>query len=412
MSTSIDKLTQAGPVSRLRTEGESLTNALLGLSRGITTRSDESAILKLVREASPAALNEALQSLTPLALHKLISGMDDHLWGPDNRQAFLNELTQTRLGVLDVDSRAALILALQIGATVKRDEQAIGNIILGTHNNALTQLKNAIDAGGDYHDLQQLIFHDIDSPALREKLLAHFGRQTTPTGQVKVLSDIDDTFYANLKDQRFPKKTVYPGVLAFYAELDKGGRTRADRLGDLTFLSARPYDRAGLLEDMSLKALRARGVSEATVLSGDFAHLVGNQRIAEKKLENWQQHRQLFTEYQTVFIGDSGQGDALFGSQALATGEGQMKAVFIHNVSGLSESQRSALTKQGIHVFDTYLGAATQAYSLGLITRAGLKRVAEASKKELAAIHFASPAQAAARKAELDRDWRASLRTS
>ncbi|MBX7116671.1 MAG: hypothetical protein K1X64_20265, partial [Myxococcaceae bacterium] len=338
-------------------------------------------------------------------LHTLISGIDDRWWGPDNRKAFLKELTQTRLSVLDVDSRAALILALQIGATVKRDEQAIGNIIFGTHNQALTQLKNAIDAGGDYHDLQQLIFHDIDSPALREKILAHFGRQTTPTGQVKVLSDIDDTFYANLKDKRFPKKTVYPGVLAFYAELDKGGRARADRLGDLTFLSARPYDSAGLFEELTKKTLREHGVGEATVLSGDFAHLVGNQRIAEKKLENWQQYRQLFTEYQAVFIGDSGQGDALFGSQALASGEGQMKAVFIHNVTALSDTERSTLKKQGIYVFDTYLGAATQAYALGLITQAGLKRVAASAKKELATIRFTSPAQAAARKTEFERDW-------
>ncbi|MBN1209755.1 MAG: hypothetical protein JXB05_33205 [Myxococcaceae bacterium] len=372
--------------------------------RGHTDRGEEKQILDMFRSAAPGELNQLLSRLPRNELHELMGDLDNHLFGPKNRDAFLGLLSKGRLGELSIDNRAKVIDALQYHATGSKDEEAVRDIFLGTQGAALTALKNAVDAGGDYHDLQQLVFHDIDNAGIRSQLLDHFRAQAQPSGQVKVLSDIDDTFYVNLKDDRYPGKTVYPGVRAFYSELDKGGGASADREGDLTFISARPYDRAGLGESLTRSMLDANGVGNATVLSGDFLHLIGNSNIADKKFDNWQQYRQLFPEYKSVFIGDSGQGDAIFGAKAVASAPSDMKAVFIHNVTNMSAEERKAMAQQGIFVFDTYVGAATEAFRRGLITREGLERVASSASRELDAVHFDSLEQYAARKAELDRD--------
>ena len=377
---------------------------LRGLMRGITGQSDEKQILDLFRSASPGELNQLLGRMPRNELHELMGDMDNHLFGPKNHDAFLGVLSKERLGDLSVDSRAKVIDALQYHRTDSKSEEAVRDIFLGTQGSALTALKNAVDAGGDYHDLQQLVFHDIDNAGIRSQLLDHFAKQAQPTGQVKVLSDIDDTFYVNPKDHSYPSKTVYPGVRAFYSELDKGAGALPDREGDLTFLSARPYDRAGIGESMTRSMLDENGVKNATVLSGDFLHLIGNSSIADKKFDNWQQYRQLFPEYKSVFIGDSGQGDAIFGAKAVSTAPSDMKAVFIHNVTNMSPEDRQAMAQKGVFVFDTYVGAATEAFRRGLITREGLERVASSASVELDTVHFDSQEQRAARKAELDRD--------
>jgi len=197
---------------------------------------------------------------------------------------------------------------------------------------------------------------------------------------------------------------VRTGMERMEAELDKGAGALPDREGDLTFLSARPYDRAGIGESMTRSMLDENGVKNATVLSGDFLHLIGNSSIADKKFDNWQQYRQLFPEYKSVFIGDSGQGDAIFGAKAVSTAPSDMKAVFIHNVTNMSPEDRQAMAQKGVFVFDTYVGAATEAFRRGLITREGLERVASSASVELDTVHFDSQEQRAARKAELDRD--------
>ena len=376
------------------------------LMKGHTDRADERQIIALFKGASASELNELILELPAHDFHELVSDLDDRLIGPDNRTAFLSLLSKERLGELSVDSRAKLIGVLQYHQTRSLDEKAVRDIFLGTKGADLSKLKKAIDHGGDHRDLQQLVFHDLDDSKIRGQLLAHFKKEAaaSPSGQVKVLSDIDDTFYVNLKDDRYPKKTVYPGVKDFYAELDKGGAAKADDGGDLMFLSARPYDRPGAVEHLTRGTLEKAGVNDPTVLSGDFAHLIGNQQIADKKFENWAQVRQLHPEYGSVFVGDSGQGDAIFGARAATLPGTDMKKVFIHNVTGLDASQRADFARNGVHIFDTYVGAATEAYQSGLITRDGLLRVAAGAQRELAQVPFGSSAQKAAREQDLARD--------
>ncbi len=274
----------------------------------------------------------------------------------------------------DLLQRAARIDALQRGFTSARDEQAIAGLFLATVGAALTALKNAIDAGEDYHTLHQLLHHDIGDAAIRAELHAHFRAQAQPAGAFKVLSDVDDTFYLNWIDRRYPRHTVYPGVRALYRELDLGP-AEDDRLGDLVFLTARPYDRLGITDRETHQMLHAHGVSQSTILPGDFAHLLTNHLIAEEKCKRFTEFWPLYPEYEYVFLGDSGQGDAIAG--------GLMRALFFH---------------------DTYVGAATVAFAQRLISRAGLGRIAREALAELRAVPFATPEQRASMVALFQRD--------
>ena len=82
----------------------------------------------------------------------------------------------------------------------------------------------------------------------------------------KVLSDVDDTLtcgyhYPAGCDQRFPRKTLYPGVLALYRELDLGAHGPDQwgdgRLGNLAFMSARPHVYRDLSENFSYQSSRS-----------------------------------------------------------------------------------------------------------------------------------------------------------
>ncbi len=370
------------------------------LLEGHTSRAEEAQILALLGEAAAAELDEVIAAID---VNLLFSGVDDRLVGPDHRTALRALLSETRLGDLKVPARAAIARALQRGRTCDADEQALVRILLETRGKDLTALKNALNEAGDHRDLQKLVWVDIDDAQRRHTLLAHFAREAVPTGEVKVLSDIDDTLYENWKDTRYPPKTVYPGVVQFYAELDAGPRGEG-RLGDLTFVSARPTDPLGAVEALTHRTLRSHGIKVAAVLTGSVISARSNQAIAQKKLENFLQYQALYPEYGFVFVGDSGQGDVMFGEAMRERAADAVKAVFIHDVVATPQPRRDELAKKGVHLFDTYVGAAVTALELQLISREGLERVCEAAQEKLRAIPFADEAQKRARWDDLERD--------
>ncbi len=390
------------------------TQRIQALMRGHTDRAEEAEILQLLGEADPATLNE---SITQLDMADLFSDIDDHWGGPKNKTQLLQMLSQDRLEQLEVPSRSAIIGGLQEGWTRVHDEgsakvaggleeQAIRNIIVGTEGASLSALKNSINAGADEYDMQHLLYSDVDDQGLLTEIFSHIETQgqATPTGQIKPLSDIDDTFYSNLKDDRYPSETVYPGVLAFYDELDKGAKNEPDALGDLTFLSARPDESSGTIKNRTHRTLRENGVKEASVLLGSLTGLINNEAMAKKKMENFEQYKAIYPEYDFTWTGDSGQGDAILGQRMLQQYPNRVKGVFIHNVTGLSADQKQDFRQQGIRVFDTYLGAALEAHELGLITSEGLNRVATAASNDLQSITWDSEEQKQARIDDLNRD--------
>jgi hypothetical protein len=393
--------TQAQPTMTTPRTTAQLQSAIEALQHGHTSRSDEARILALLEQAEARQLDELL---TVLDLHELFDDIDNHRTGNANRDRLYQLLTVERLDDLSVAARSALVSALQTGRTDSRDEQAIARIFLGTRAGALTELKNRIDAGGDYRDLQQLIYTDIDDAGLRADILRHIRREgeAHPRDAVKAISDIDDTFYANLKDRRYPKGTVYPGVIRYYQELTPGGGSSG---GQLVFLTARPKVRPGLIEDHTHDSLRTRGLEQAfTILSGAFSHWVGSERIAAKKYQNFVEYQQLFPEYGFVFTGDSGQGDAIFGARIIADFPERVRAVLIHDVAATPQLQQDDWRARGVVFFDSYVGAALAAFEAGLIGRDGVQRVIGAARRDLAAVRFDDEQQRAARTAEIERD--------
>jgi len=366
-----------------------------------TDRHDEWSILETLLGATAEELDFLARRLD---LGALLGDMDDRWIGPQNRTALLELLTGDRLEHLGIRARAAVVAALQRGRTGAAAERSIRRVLLGTRGAALTALKNALDSGSDHRDLHQLVYDDIDSREVREEILAHFAAEAAPCGEVKILSDIDDTFYANWKDRRYPAKTIYPGVLQLYAELDRGPGEQPGRPGDLTFVTARPGDRLGLIEGATRAALGERGVVAMSVLTGSFRRLLTNRAIAEKKLENFLEYRRLYPEYGFVFIGDSGQGDVHFGQRMRELAPEVVRGIFIHDVVATPDAARRELASGGVLLFDTYVGAAADALALGLIHPEGAARVAQAARSELAAITFPSPAHRDAREAEIARD--------
>jgi hypothetical protein len=372
------------------------------LQRGHTDRGEEARILELLRATAPAELDYVAGRLPLVAL---LHDLDDRPAGPKNRTALLALLCNERLADLSVATRGALIDALQRGRTDARDEQAIVAIFLGTRGTDLIALKNAIDDGENYRDLQQLVYHDIDDDLVRQRILDHLRVEANVPGwtELKLLSDIDDTFYCNWVDARYPKKTIYPGVRALYRELDLAP-SGSGRLGDLAFLTARPGDRIGISESMTRKNLAERGLSWAKVLTGDFGHLATHELMAQKKYAGFIEYRHLYPEHAFLFFGDSGQGDAIAGGRMMEHPGGGMRAVFIHDVIRTSEEARAAWRGRGVHFNDTYVGAALDAHALRLLDAEALLRVAREALDDLGKIAFADGATRDARWQELRRD--------
>ncbi|MCG8590945.1 MAG: hypothetical protein MJE66_16770, partial [Proteobacteria bacterium] len=182
--------------------------------------------------------------------------------------------TPADLDGLSIPERAAWIEEAQRGRTSSREEVTIVELFLRTRGRELTELKDRVDAGADHRDLQHLVYHDLDDAGLRERLVAHLRveaaavRKRHGSQGVKLLSDIDDTIYPNFADRRDWSLThaPYPGIVAFYEALTgpaPPGRAR------LTLVSARPYERTGLLETQGGDKLRAMGLPRHTILSGD-----------------------------------------------------------------------------------------------------------------------------------------------
>lgn len=381
---------------------EELQRDLEALMDGHTDGDEEGRILALLRGASAPTLDAVLRRLD---VDGLLGDVDDHVVGADHYTDLLALLSRERVADLSVDARAAFISAMQRGSTDALEEAAIRDTFVATRGRDLTALKNLIDAGGDYHDLEQLVFHDLDDDAVVEAVLGHFAREAdnAGTGEVKVLSDIDDTIYRNWVDPRFPAKTVYPGVRALYHELDIGADERG-AVGDLGFLTARPGDRAGVVEGETLATLSGLGIARAIVLTGSLGNVTSNESIAEGKLANFVRYKRLFPEYGFVFMGDSGQGDAILAGWMMKDHAAATRAVFIHDVVSTPPRGRDAWARRGVPLFDTYVGEAVDAHAKGLISAAGLARVARAALDELAAVTFPDERTRDLRRAELVRD--------
>ena len=84
-----------------------------------------------------------------------------------------------------------------LDVTDRREELRLERLLLSAALEDLHLFKFALEYDGDYKDLVEYGFHDIDDNACQARIIGHL-RTTQPPIGVKVLSDVDDTMYANL----------------------------------------------------------------------------------------------------------------------------------------------------------------------------------------------------------------------
>ena len=367
-----------------------------------TDRKEEAQVLELLRQASAPTLDKVLREVDGARLFRSI---DDHLFGPQHRTA-LRTLLLERLGDLSIEAQANLAYGLQVGHTERADEEAIAAIFLAHRGEELTRLKNQLNSRVDSHDLEGLVFSDIDAEDVRAKILDHIATEAAGvhTGETKVLCDIDDTVICALHDRRYPKGTIYPGVLALLEALDRGPEDDPFSTGDLTFVTARPGDALGLIENHTRASLRRAGIATHSVLTGTLSALATHDLMAGEKIANIGHYRQLFPEYRKLFIGDSGQGDIRVGQLLWENFGNDVDIVVIHDVVGKTDDERARLAAERIHLVDTYIGAAHLMHQRGLIAQAGLEKVVGESYAALDTIAWSTPEQRAAVTALIDRD--------
>ena len=158
-------------------------------------------------------------------------------------------------------------------------------------------------------------------------------------------------------------------------------------LVDLILLTARPRDMLGLVERYTKRSLSRRGLSNTVVLSGSLVALRSHHAMAVKKLRNFELYQALYPEFDFIFVGDSGQGDASLGTMLLEKFPDRVREVLIHNLDG------GNMTDKGIFAFQTYLGAILTLRDQGLADEQACLRVAEAVRRDLGRANFRSPEQ-------------------
>ena len=384
--------------------------------RKIASRQDEHEALGIFRKLSREDLNQVLWMLYQGGeLHSLLNDFSSFLlwWG--NKKTLVTLLTKERLADLTIPVRAALVLAMQQGITSGVMEEGITNVLTGTRGEDLTRLKGVIDRFSP-QDLQKLVHVDIGARRRRNRILRHIGAEAANVRPDIPLvgSDIDDTLYRNYIDARYPDDTVYPGVVAFYRALGKYTMNDWERRGP-TFISARPRERIGIVEDVTVESIRSRtGFRYPTVLLAGVLTLIGSG-MARSKFENFVSYHNLFPEFSKILFGDNGQQDPEFCRDVVTAYAEAVAAAFIHNVTGEEVERLMGYTfevieppagARRIFYFDTYIGAALAAFEMDrpLISLADLQEVVREAQNDVDWIEFESPSQEGVARSLLDRD--------
>lgn len=423
----------------------------------------EKDIISVFSECDAVALNHLIGHVK---LGLLIYKIKDHRnFAGQHRTELIQLLAVERLPALTVMSRVIVMHALQILKlrANPRAEYWVRNIILNTHGDDLSQIKTLTDAKGDYFCMNKLIYDDIKSETVRQDILSHIRREAavqqahmqmqTKRAQKmqhlawrKILSDVDDTLFCSGghypagMDKRYAKKVVYPGVLAFYRELDLGTTGPEEwpdnRVGNLVFLSARPH----LYKDMSEKSnfakfekLRVLGDdgrkgmhTVPSLLAGDLSS--GSQFMAtndceplsKKKFDNFKRYVSIYPEFQHVFVCDNGQGDVRAGEMMFDSFPYEFETMYVHIVQDVTKTYGYAPDRWREKEFTpcffrTYPEAALHAASRKppKIRVTGLQRVCHDAVKDFSLIsskQWHSQKQKAERRAELNQGlWKSNV---
>jgi len=301
----------------------------------------------------------------------------------------------------ELKRRADLIAKLRSGRLDSKAQESLAGLLIGAEGEELTRLKRLVEAEGGLHPL---VYFQINDEKLRKQILDHFAEQAkvAPSEEVKVLSGVVNTVMSLESDDRYPSRTIYPGVRAFHKALDEGaGQGAQGRPGDLNFFTGQPGLSAGILQ-RKLDAAKMAG----PLLKGSLLDLRSNAAGAKRKLRQVEEVRALYPEYGYVYTGDSGDIEQAVAKRLYGRNPRGMRGTFIQDVTGIDLGTRERLGNFDVMVFDNYAQAARLAYQRGLIDRKALERVAKATQSELSKVRFRTEKQRFARQAELRRELR------
>lgn len=360
--------------------------------RKVAAQIDE--VIERFQHAHAAQLNYWLPQLN---FPKLLSAVGSSR----NAFALMDKIiaVQSKLSVL---SLTVVIDGIQkVDDIFKRSEknELLATLVCCAEGATLRDLKMVIDHKGSHHNMNRLIYTDINNPLERQRVLEHIEKQARVYANdrcIKVLSDIDDTLFASGGppggvDRVYPRGFIYPGVIEFYLELMRGGGTDSS----ITFISARPSVGQGMTEGATYKRLQKiwneRKIPSPTpnLLPGSLLSstrstipLVGDMRhIAEKKFKSFMEYSSIYPEAKFVFVGDNGQGDVQTAQMMRDRLPDRVLAAFIHDVS--ESSVESPTSSKLISFHRTYIGAAIAAFAYDMISCAGLYSVANAAVRQL-----------------------------
>jgi len=385
------------------------------------------------------------------------------------RSALMDVLAVRRVSDLCLPARAIVLDMIQgLRMTLHPDtqieaQQWIANLLLTVRGDELSDLKQLVDNKGSAESMHKLLYQDIVSESLRNRILEHFRQQASFQAAVKkmgstlakkrmlkgawrkILSDVDDTLFSSGgrfpagMDTTYKHKVVYPGITTLYKELDlgtvgpaaKSGVWPASRFGDLVFLSARPHVYKDVTETTMFVKFRGFIKNQSlhcmpSLLPGDlesgqaFMMKADFGPMALKKFKNFVEYHSLYPEFTHVFIGDNGQADVKAAELMVERfGRQVVERVYIHQVipiqhtygyePGVSEEK---WRKYGIIFCTTYIDAAIDAAtrpdgeSKPLILLEGMRRVtlAAAADFEKVKMTWSNPYHRDVRRMELNHD--------
>jgi hypothetical protein len=380
----------------------------------------EREIINVFSEVNPRELNFMVQTIS---LARVMYKIKDHkLMKIMNRTKLLELLAVKRIKDLTPVSKAYLLHGFQ-GMKLSAHPQSayfVKCIIQSTTLDDLSDVKCLTDSKSDINSMHKLIYQDIKDKKIQAEILeyiktqantqlAHMligsrrGKNYEKRPWRKILSDIDDTMTCSGGSwpagihTAYPKHTLYPGVLAFYRELDLGITGHEEwndtLLGNLVFLSARPHVYKAISEDESYKKFRFLKTSKnlytsPTLLAGSldsgtkFVFGGDIEPVAEKKFIKFVEYIGLYPEFKYIFVGDNGQGDART-VEMLMDKPGYsdyLARAYIHEVQPVrSTYAKKASTRSSycshIYYFRNYIDAAIDAYQRKLIRLSGLRRI-------------------------------------
>lgn len=243
---------------------------------------------------------------------------------------------------------AALVEELMEGSTDKEEEEAIVAIVAHTEPELRAELLRQIDLGDDRHTVVHLVFDDVDDAGRRNELLELIDEAAaaTPTHELGVISDIDDTavplFYdAGNEDAR----------RSFYEKLEWG--TDGEGLpGDIHYVTARPPAFSLGVRDR----LRDAGMPPGTLSPGPTVPTPDG--MEKDKVEDIEKILRVHPGQSFVFLGDDRDRDPKVYRTILQRHPDRVRAVLIRRAGG---KNYDAGDYPGIFFFETW--AQADAYS-------------------------------------------------